>query len=168
MHKKKFKLVMFLALSFTLATLASGVDITEIIPDSVTEHLLNKNIENPKKIDLQEKQICDALDNSKCKTTVYIISINKQFTTQKKQIDFSDWGPCIHEESNGCIIVTCVSRYDGAHNGQFTDCRGGKTCQRFEFCQDKVRVLYKNSRDDFVENDPTFFNKKLELREADS
>ena len=59
--------------------------------------------------------------------------------------------------------MTCVSFYDGAHKGKFTNCNGGKSCQKFQFCDDKVKVFYKNSRDDFVEEDPTFYISKLAM-----
>lgn len=87
-------------------------------------------------------------------------------TLLKKNIDFSDWGPCIREKKNGCLIVTCVSYYDGAHNGEFVDCRGGKTCQRFEICGDGIKITYKNSREDFAEDDPTFYYKRLNIEEV--
>lgn len=96
----------------------------------------------------------------------FIISIDKGVAVLKKQIDFSDWGPCIYNEENTCLIVTCVSLYDGAHEGQFIDCRGGKSCQKFEICDDSIDVFYKNSREDFVETDPSFYLPKLVLEEV--
>ena len=90
---------------------------------------------------------------------------NETTTILRKRIDYSDWGPCITDIQDYCLIVTCVSLYDGAHNGQFTDCRGGKTCQRFEICDDSIRTAYKNSLEEFVENDPTFYYKKLQIEE---
>ncbi len=96
----------------------------------------------------------------------FIISIDQGTAVLKKQIDFSDWGPCVYSEENSCLIVTCVSRYDGAHKGQFTDCKGGKSCQRFEICDNSIKTLYRNSREDFVENDPSFYLNKLALKEV--
>lgn len=106
-------------------------------------------------------------NNTDCKSTSFVISITKGSVTEKKEIDFSDWGACIYSEENGCLVVTCVSHDDGAFNGQFTDCKGGKSCQRFEICDGNIRTFYKNSRKDFVENDPTFYHGKLPLKEVE-
>ena len=88
----------------------------------------------------------------------------------KKQIDFSDWGPCIYSQENiggnSCLIVTCQSIYDGANDGQFHGCKGGTSCQRFEICDDSIKTFYKNSRESFVEDDPSFHLSKLAIGEA--
>lgn len=97
----------------------------------------------------------------------FIISINKGSVVEKKEVDFSGWGPCIYNEENGCLIVTCVSHDDGAFKGKFTDCKGGKSCQKFEICDDKIRVFYKNSREDFVAEDTTFYLSQLALKEVE-
>lgn len=96
----------------------------------------------------------------------FIISIDQGTAVLKKQIDFSDWGPCVYNVENSCLIVTCVSNDDGAFKGQFTDCKGGKSCQRFEICDNSIKTLYKNSREDFVADDPSFFVSKLALGEV--
>lgn len=96
----------------------------------------------------------------------FIISIDKGDVILKKQIDFSDFGPCIYETKNDCLIVTCVSKYDGAHDGKFTNCDGGRSCQKFEICDNSVKRFYKNSREDFVEEDPSFYLPKLDLGEV--
>lgn len=96
----------------------------------------------------------------------FIMSIDKGTAVLKKQIDFSDWGPCIYNEENNCLVVTCVSLYDGAHRGKFIDCRGGKSCQRFEICDNSIKTLYKNSREDFVADDPSFHLNKLAVKEV--
>jgi hypothetical protein len=100
----------------------------------------------------------------------FIVSIDQGTATLKKQLDFSEWGPCVYSQetinSNSCLVVTCVSLYDGAHKGQFTDCEGGKSCQRFEICDGSITSLYKNSREDFVEDDESFHLSKLALTEV--
>lgn len=96
----------------------------------------------------------------------FIISIDQGTAVLKKQIDYSEWGPCIYNAENSCLIVTCVSNDDGAFKGQFTDCRGGKSCQRFEICDNSIKTFYKNSREDFVENDPSFYLPKLPIKEV--
>ena len=96
----------------------------------------------------------------------FVFSINQWNMEIRKQIDFSDWGPCIYSTENNCLIVTCVSNEDGAFKGQFTDCKGGKSCQKFVICDDSIKTFYKNSREDFVESDPTFFLNKLAIQEV--
>ena len=112
-----------------------------------------------------------AKNSTSCKPNdEFIISIDRGTAVLKKQIDFSDWGPCIYSQENiagnSCLVVTCVSLYDGAHKGQFTDCNGGKSCQRFEICDNRIKTLYKNSREDFVTDDPTFRLNKLAVKEV--
>ena len=36
----------------------------------------------------------------------FVISIDQGAAVLKKQLDFSEWGPCIYEEQNNCLIVT--------------------------------------------------------------
>lgn len=112
-------------------------------------------------------EITVAKNRTECKPNdEFIISIDKGDAVLKKQIDYSDWGPCVYSKENNCLIVTCVSLYDGAHKGQFTDCKGGKSCQRFEICDDSIKTFYKNSREDFVADDPTFYLNKLAVKEV--
>jgi hypothetical protein len=96
----------------------------------------------------------------------FVISVDDGAAVLKKQIDFSDWGPCVFSEENNCLIVTCQSIYDGANDGKFHSCKSGTSCQRFEICDGSTKTLYKNSRADFVENDPTFKLEKLALVEV--
>lgn len=96
----------------------------------------------------------------------FVITIDNGNAVAKKEIDFSDWGPCIYSNEDGCLIVTCVSRYDGAHQGQFVDCSGGKSCQKFIICDKSIKTFYKNSREDFAEEDISFNQNKLSLKEV--
>src|SRR3989338_5681849 len=96
----------------------------------------------------------------------FIITIDNGNVILKKQIDSSEWGPCIYDTEKDCLVVTCVSLNDGAHNGQFTDCNGGKTCQRFMICDNEIKVFQKNSGEDFVEEDPSFYLDKLPIKEV--
>lgn len=97
----------------------------------------------------------------------FVISIGKGTAMLKKQLDFSDFGPCIYEEENNCLVVTCQSRYDGANDGKFHSCKPGTSCQKFEICDGSIKTFYKNSREGFVEDDPTFFLDKLALGEVE-
>ena len=108
-----------------------------------------------------------AKNSTKCEPNdEFIISINQGAATLKKQIDFSDWGPCVYESQNSCLIVTCQSIYDGANDGKFHGCKGGTSCQKFEICGNSIRTFYKNSRDDFVADDPSFHLGKLAIKEV--
>src|SRR3989344_3104651 len=98
----------------------------------------------------------------------FIISIDQGTAVLKKQIDYSEWGPCIYSQENSCLIVTCQSRYDGANDGQFHGCKSGTSCQRFEICDNSIKTLYKNSREDFVEYDSSFYLNKLAVKEVES
>ena len=96
----------------------------------------------------------------------FIISIDKGTVVLKKQIDYSEWGPCVYNVENACLIVTCQSKYDGANDGQFHGCKGGTSCQKFEICDNSIKTFYKNSREDFAEDDPSFYLNKLPLAEV--
>lgn len=112
-------------------------------------------------------EVTVAKNSTECKPNdKFVISINQGTATLKKQIDYSEWGPCIHSQENNCLIVTCVSNDDGAFKGQFTDCKGGKSCQRFEICDNSIKTFYKNSREGFAEDDPSFYLNKLPLAEV--
>lgn len=110
----------------------------------------------------------DVLKNkTDCISKSYTITITKSSSSEKKEIDFSQWGVCVYNNENNCLIVTCQSIYDGANDGQFHGCKGGTSCQRFEFCDNGIKVSYKNSRSEFVEVDPTFNLPKLALKEVE-
>ena len=89
--------------------------------------------------------------------TKFIVSINKGSVTEKKEVDFSSWGVCVNTTENNCLAITCGTLKGGsARNGVFNGCDGGKSCQKFLFCGDGTKVLYKASRNGFAEEDPTF------------
>ena len=107
-------------------------------------------------------------NNTNCASkNSYIISIDKGGVNSKKEIDFSNWGVCVQNTENDCLAVTCGTLKGGsARNGIFNGCDGGKTCQKFLFCEDGTKVLYKSSRNEFIEEDPSFHLSKLALKEA--
>jgi len=110
--------------------------------------------------------IVDVLKNkTECITSKFIVSINKGSVTEKKEVDFSSWGVCINSTENGCLAITCGTLKGGsARNGIFNGCDGGKSCQKFLFCQHSIKILQKASRDNFVENDPTYHLPKSALK----
>src|SRR3989338_8483311 len=93
------------------------------------------------------------------------IEVEGDESTLAKELDYSFFGPCVREVENECLVITCVSYYDGAHNGQFTDCLGGKSCQKTVICEDGTSVYYKNGGE-FKREDPAFFLEKMELEEV--
>ena len=95
-----------------------------------------------------------------------VIDIRDGANTVKKEIDFSNW-VCVKSTENYCLAITCGTLQGGsARNGIFNGCDGGKSCQKFLFCDNEIKVLYKASRDDFVEQDPTFQLSKLTYKEV--
>lgn len=106
-------------------------------------------------------------NNTNCGATKsYTISVQRKNDVKKYELDFPSWGACVQNVESDCLVVTCVSLNDGAHKGQFVDCKGGKSCQKFRICENDIKVYYKNSWDQFVDEDPTFYLNKLELKEV--
>ncbi len=109
---------------------------------------------------LKQKTDCKSLNS-------YVISVDTHGGIRKKEIDFSDWGVCIHSVEDNCLAITCGTMKGGsARNGIFNGCDGGKSCQKFLFCEDETKVLYKGSKSGFAEEDPTFHIDKLPYKEA--
>lgn len=97
----------------------------------------------------------------------FTIDVNNAISSKKYDIDFSSFGVCINTTENNCLAITCGSLHGGsARNGIFNGCDGGKSCQKFLFCEDDIRTLYKASRDDFVAEDPTYKLSKLAYKEV--
>lgn len=103
-----------------------------------------------------------------CHSKSFTVSVNKGALIEKKEIDFYSWGVCVQSTENGCLAITCGTLKGGsARNGIFNGCDGGKSCQKFLFCDDgTTKVLYKASREGFTEEDPTFYLSKLEVKEV--
>lgn len=106
-------------------------------------------------------------NTSSCTPHSFVVSISKNGGIEKKEIDFSSWGVCLQETENNCVAIICGTLEGGsAWNGVFNGCDGGKSCEKFLFCEDGVKVLYKAARKDFVEHDPTFKLSKLAYKEV--
>src|SRR3989338_6358250 len=92
------------------------------------------------------KNITECESNGK-----FIASIDKGSAIEKKEVDFSNWGVCVNNTENNCLAITCGTLKGGsARNGIFNGCDGGKSCQKFLFCGDGTKVLYKASRNGFA------------------
>ncbi|MBI1935983.1 hypothetical protein HYS31_06090 [Candidatus Woesearchaeota archaeon] len=97
----------------------------------------------------------------------FVVTANNGALIQKKEIDFSSWGTCVNNTENGCLAITCGTLKGGsARNGIFNGCDGGKQCQKFIFCGDGTKILYKAARNSFVSQDPTFRISPLEIKEV--
>lgn len=67
---------------------------------------------------------------------------------------------CASGEASGVITVICDSKLDGNGDGK---CTSGESCMRFVVDGSSVKAYEKNSRDDFVVADDTFFLGKASL-----
>ena len=106
-------------------------------------------------------------NNTKCTAKSFVVSTQKNCRTESKEVDFSSWGTCIQELENDCVALLCGTLKGGsARNGVFNGCDGGKSCQKFLFCEDGTKVLYKSASEEFVLQDPTFYIEKLDFREV--
>jgi len=86
------------------------------------------------------------------------IEITKEFNdviTEKGRINFKEWGKCSYEKEE----IICDSKFDGNNDGI---CQSGESCIKFVITANGVKRYVKNSRDDFVEEDSSFFLEKLE------
>ena len=112
-------------------------------------------------------EVITAKNKSECKTNSFIVSVNNGLETNKKEIDFSSWGVCVQSTENNCLAITCGTLQGGsARNGIFNGCDSGKSCQKFLFCDDNTKILYKAASENFVEEDPTYKLSKLEYKEV--
>lgn len=84
-----------------------------------------------------------------CTTTGYLINNAVRLNTE-------EYG-CLIEESGGTLTVICDSVFDGNGDGI---CKSGESCIQFVLDGGSVSRSFKNSRKDFVEDDPTFFLQK--------
>ncbi|HIH39007.1 hypothetical protein J4460_05885 [Candidatus Woesearchaeota archaeon] len=67
-----------------------------------------------------------------------------------------DW-VCVSEDQAHCVLVTCQSKFDGAHFGEYTGCGSGSTCRQYTVCEDgTVTVKEKNSNPSFSDWDASF------------
>lgn len=81
-----------------------------------------------------------------CKQKGFLINDVVKLNTQEYE--------CSTQEENDKVIVVCDSRFDGNGDGI---CTSGESCVKFIIGGDKVQQYEKNSRDDFIETDESFF-----------
>ena len=103
-------------------------------------------------------------DKTICSPSSFEITIGND----KKEIDFSSWGVCVQENEGDCVAILCGTLQGGsARNGIFNGCDGGKSCKKFLFCPNDVKVLVKSSGDDFVSENPTYNLPNLDISEVE-
>ena len=61
------------------------------------------------------------------------------------------------------VVITCDSRFDGNNDGV---CSSGESCMQYRVEKGNVQTLMKNSRDDFVASDDSFFLEELKMEEV--
>jgi glutamine cyclotransferase len=103
----------------------------------------------------KSKEICSEKDME--------FTIDKIIEQEKYRLSYGEWGKCSHITEDQTVVVTCDSRYDGNGDGI---CSSGESCMQFRITKDGTQRLMKNSRNDFVESDKTFFLKKLAMVEV--
>jgi hypothetical protein len=95
-----------------------------------------------------------------CKDKSMKIGVSKMLSKEMYLLDYSDWGKCSYSPLNDSVLVICDSRYDGNADGI---CQQGESCIVFIVDKYTTKRLFKNSRIDFVEEDPTFYQEKLDM-----
>ena len=95
-----------------------------------------------------------------CEDREIKLVIDKLTGLEKYDLNYGEWGKCSYTTEQDTLIITCDSKYDGNNDGI---CQSGESCTQFRITKDNIQKLMKNSRDDFVEDDKTFFLEKLEL-----
>jgi len=95
-----------------------------------------------------------------CKEREYKVSVEEPSETKNYKLSYGDWGKCSYETEGETVVITCDSRFDGNNDGI---CSSGESCTQFRVTKGNIQTLIKNSRDDFVENDKSFFLEKLKM-----
>ncbi len=186
-HKKKIMLILFMVVVFSVFVVASKVikEETKVISDKVQE------VEDCEYISWQEEVsaygicvqeyaevICDDEPlNESCSDVIrkinYTCANGTEIVekTDKKcdkkavlvndivKVDTSEYECSTTEEGND-VVVVCDSKYDGNGDGE---CSSGESCMKFVVDGDKYQKYEKNSRDDFVSSDDSFFLEKASV-----
>jgi len=99
-----------------------------------------------------EEQVCEPKAYQITKETADVV-------TETGKIEFKEWGECSYEKQDEKIIVICDSKTDGDNDGI---CKSGESCVKFVISQNDVKRYVKNSKDEFTEDDKSFYLKKLD------
>lgn len=91
------------------------------------------------------------------------VTIDKLTKAEKYKLEYGEWGKCSYSTEGETLVITCDSKYDGNNDGI---CKSGESCIQFRITKDSIQRSMKNSRDNFVEDDNTFFLEKLSMEEV--
>ena len=92
-----------------------------------------------------------------CKDKEILLTVDALITKNYK-LEYGEWGKCSYEAEGEAVVILCDSRLDGNNDGI---CQPGESCIKFIVTKDGVQRLFRNSRNDFVEDDETFRQEKL-------
>ena len=93
-----------------------------------------------------------------CRDKEFQFTIDKPLKVETYKLEYGDWGMCTYMPGDEVLTITCDSRYDGNNDGI---CTSGESCILFIVTKNRVDRYVKNSRDDFVIHDESFFLPKL-------
>jgi hypothetical protein len=88
------------------------------------------------------------------------VYVEKLLKENKYSLDYSDWGKCSYTPSDDSLVIICDSKNDGNADGM---CQPGESCISFIVTKNNIVRMFKNSRNDFVESDPTFYQEKIDM-----
>lgn len=102
------------------------------------------------------------IENSeeKCRDTEIKVAVDTLLGTKDYTLEYGEWGKCSYEDEQETLVITCDSKYDGNNDGI---CTSGESCMQFRITKDKVYTSMKNSRDDFIGYDKSFFLDELRM-----
>lgn len=163
------------AVDAKVSTDASGHTVTDISKN--TGHVVNKldmcidekyNESTPQYGNCTyNADVCDALNTSCHKEartyTCYTGSVSVEKTSKKCKTDGYKIGKnklntgdyvCNVSDDVDSTTVVCDSKYDGNGDGI---CTSGESCMKFVVNGNNIDVYKRNSKDEYVKDDPTYF-----------
>ena len=88
------------------------------------------------------------------------VTVTKPGSDDHYNLAYGDWGKCSYAPDGEEAVITCDSKYDGNSDGI---CQSGESCTQFKVSKDGLQKLIKNSEDNFVESDKSFFLEELNM-----
>jgi hypothetical protein len=141
----------------------------ETAPDGVST-FFNSSIEKECYLDEKETayrckvgEISDWQSKQVCKEKEFKLTVDDGLSEKEYSINYEGWGKCSYDVEGETVVITCDSRFDGNNDGI---CTSGESCMQYRVTKGSIQTLMKNSRDDFVESDDSFFLEKLKVEEV--
>jgi hypothetical protein len=91
------------------------------------------------------------------------IAVNKALKDENYRLNYEGWGKCSYSAIDETLMVICDSEFDGNGDGI---CQQGESCIAFIVEKGGTQRLVKNSRIDYVPDDVTFYQDKLDMEVA--